>query len=157
MLFGEAYRVYGGTAWLRYDDQLQQRRAVRPALRWDHKDISLWMKLMTTVRAPNQFFQGGGGGPSSQGHSVGNRKGVCWLYNTGTCRLESHVRINTSVQGGGISPRVQRFQAGKMHVQERLQTKGRTPVKVERMRPFLGRYPDRAAAQLLEVGFFGWL
>lgn len=43
------------------------------------------------------------------------------------------------------------------HVQERLQTKGRTPVKVERMRPFLGRYPDRAAAQLLEVGFFGWL
>lgn len=30
---GEAYRVYGGTAWLQYDEQFRQRRAIRPSLR----------------------------------------------------------------------------------------------------------------------------
>lgn len=42
-------------------------------------------------------------------------------------------------------------------VAESLRVKGRTPVRVERMRPFLSRYPDRKAAQLLEAGFaFGF-
>lgn len=41
---GEAYRVYNGSAWLRYDEQFRQRRAVRPSFRWDHKDISLWIQ-----------------------------------------------------------------------------------------------------------------
>lgn len=58
---GEAHRVYGGSAWLRYDEQFRQRRAVRPSLRWDHKDISLWMRLMSSARAPTQFLQGGPG------------------------------------------------------------------------------------------------
>lgn len=31
--------------------------------------------------------------------------------------------------------------------------KGMTPVKLERMLPFLNKYPDRAAAGLLEAGF----
>ncbi|XP_072286680.1 uncharacterized protein [Pyxicephalus adspersus] len=34
-----------------------------------------------------------------------------------------------------------------------LLVKGRTPVMVERMAPFLNRYPDRAAPRLLELGF----
>lgn len=44
---------------LRYDEQFQQRMAIRPSLRWDHKDISLWMKLMTSARLPFSFFRGG--------------------------------------------------------------------------------------------------
>lgn len=43
---GEAYMVYGRISWLRYDEQFRKRKAVRPSLRWDHKDISLWMTLM---------------------------------------------------------------------------------------------------------------
>ncbi|OCT70495.1 hypothetical protein XELAEV_18037416mg [Xenopus laevis] len=46
----EAFRVHGGTAWLRYDEQFRQRLAVRPSLEWDHKDISLWIKLMNANR-----------------------------------------------------------------------------------------------------------
>lgn len=33
-----------------------------------------------------------------------------------------------------------------------LQEKGTTPVRLEKMLPFLNRYPDRAAAVLLEAG-----
>lgn len=36
---------------------------------------------------------------------------------------------------------------------ESLRTRGTTPVRVERMRPFLSRYPDKHAAQLLDSGF----
>lgn len=56
---GEALRVYGGSAWLRYDEQFRQRRAVCRSLHWDHKDISLWMRLMSSTRAPSQFLRGG--------------------------------------------------------------------------------------------------
>lgn len=38
---GEASRLYGGTAWLRYDEQFRQRMEVRPDLRWDHKYMAL--------------------------------------------------------------------------------------------------------------------
>lgn len=111
---GEAYRVYGGTAWLRYDEQFRQRRAIRPTLRWDHKDISLWMRLMTTARAPNQFFPGGTGGPSTQGHTVGNKKGVCWQYNTGTCRFGASCKYKHECSGcGGSHPGSRCFKQGK--------------------------------------------
>lgn len=46
---GEAYRVYGGVAWLRYNKQFWQHKALWPLLRWDHKDISLWMCLMASL------------------------------------------------------------------------------------------------------------
>lgn len=75
---GEAYRVYGGMAWLHYDEQFRQRKAVRPAIRWDQKDIGLWMKLMTPARSGNQFFPGGAGGASTPGASAIRKKGVCW-------------------------------------------------------------------------------
>lgn len=84
---GEAHRVCGGVAWLRYDEQFRQWRAIRPALRWDHKDISLWMRLMTSARAPNQFFPGGAGGSTTPGQSASKKKGVCWQYKEGTCKF----------------------------------------------------------------------
>ncbi|KAM8972339.1 uncharacterized protein RCH25_017994 [Pelodytes ibericus] len=40
----EAYRVYGGQAWLRYDEEFRQRLAVRQGVRWDHRDIALWLR-----------------------------------------------------------------------------------------------------------------
>lgn len=76
----EAQRVYGGVAWLRYDEQFRQWKAVRPSLRWDHKDIGLWMKLMTQARVAPQPFHWGGPGvlrplrrcPESARGSVGS-------------------------------------------------------------------------------------
>lgn len=56
----EAQRVYEGVAWLHYDEQFWQRKAVKPSPRWDHKDLSLWMKLMTQTRTVPLPFQGGG-------------------------------------------------------------------------------------------------
>ncbi|OCT83538.1 hypothetical protein XELAEV_18021680mg, partial [Xenopus laevis] len=47
----EAYRVYGGTAWLKYDEQFRQRMSVRPSLQWDHKDIGVWLRVMAAQKA----------------------------------------------------------------------------------------------------------
>lgn len=96
---GEAHRVYGGMAWLRYDEQFRQRKAVRPSIRWDHKDISLWMKLMTSARVGNQFFQGGAGGTSTSGQSASRKKGVCWQFNEGTCRFGSSCKYKHECSG----------------------------------------------------------
>ncbi|KAM4013963.1 uncharacterized protein ACNLHF_003920 [Anomaloglossus baeobatrachus] len=71
---GEAHRVYGGLAWLRYDEQFRQRKAGRQGIRWDHKDIGLWMRLMTAPRGVNQPFQGYVGRSSAIGLSAANRK-----------------------------------------------------------------------------------
>lgn len=59
-------------------------------LRWDHKDISLWMKLMTQARrtAP-PYFQDGAGGGTTLTPSATKRKGICWQFNDGTCRFGS--------------------------------------------------------------------
>ncbi|CAJ0962012.1 unnamed protein product [Ranitomeya imitator] len=47
---GKAYTTYGGQGWLRYDEQFRQRKAFRPSIRWDHKDIALWMRVMVPSR-----------------------------------------------------------------------------------------------------------
>lgn len=150
---GEAYRVYGGTAWLRYDEQFWQRRAVRKELRWDHKDISLWMRLMTTTQAPNQFFQGGAVDLQHRDSRPETKKGCAGNITQGHASSEIHVGSSMSVQGA-MEPIQHPDASNKARVaQGKLDTGGRTPVRVGRMRPFLGRYPDRRAAQLLEEGF----
>lgn len=69
--FGEAHRVYGGNAWLRYDDQFRQRKVVHLSIHWDHKDISLWMCLMMAPCASSQPFPGAAGGGRVSSGSVG--------------------------------------------------------------------------------------
>lgn len=150
----EAHRTYGGVAWLRYDEQFRQRMAVRPSLRWDHKDISLWMKLMTAARAPNQFFQAGVGGSAAPGQPTDKKWGFCWQFNEGTCKFGATCRFKHTCSGCGGSHALSKcFRDGVKVVEESLRTRGKTPVLVERMRPFLSRYPDREAAQLLDSGF----
>lgn len=76
----------GGVRWLRYDELYRQRKAVRPSLRWDHKDIGLWMKLMTQARVGSQPFHEGAGGALASSSSAGKWKGFCW-DNEGTCKF----------------------------------------------------------------------
>lgn len=96
---GEAYRVYGGLAWLRYDIQFRQRKAVRPQLRWDHKDIGLWMKLMVQARASGQPFQGGASGSGVAGQSATHRKNYCWHFNEGMCHFGAACRFRHECSG----------------------------------------------------------
>lgn len=81
----EAYRVLGALSWLRYDEQFRQHKAVRPSLRWDHKDISLWNAADDLDADREFFFQSGAGGSSSSGQLA--NKGYCWLYNKGTFKF----------------------------------------------------------------------
>ncbi|KAM4021783.1 uncharacterized protein ACNLHF_027101 [Anomaloglossus baeobatrachus] len=94
---GEAYRTYGGLAWLRYDEQFRQRKALRPGMRWDHKDISLWMRLMA---APSQPFRGGAGGLGA-GPSGIQKKGLCWQFNEGQCKFGAACRFKHECSGCG--------------------------------------------------------
>lgn len=110
----EANRVYGGVAWLRYDEQFRQRKAVRPAIRWNHKDICLWMKLMTPARVGNQFFPSGAGGSSTSGTSASKKKGLCWQFNAGSCRYGGTCRFKHLCSGCGGNHSFSRcFKSGK--------------------------------------------
>ena len=110
----EAYRCYGGTGWLRYDEQFRQRRAIRPDIRWDNKDIGLWMRLMSAPRTSTPFFQGGAGGTSSPGQSAGKKKGVCWQFNEGNCKFGGSCRFKHECSGcGGNHPSSRCFKQGK--------------------------------------------
>ncbi|XP_056409991.1 uncharacterized protein LOC130338807 [Hyla sarda] len=114
---GEAYRTYGGTAWLRYDEQFRQRKAVRPSLRWDHKDISLWMKLMAAPRAPGgqqSFREGAGGAGAGSGRPAGAAKGCCWQFNEGQCKFGETCRFRHECSGCGGAHGLSRcFRKGK--------------------------------------------
>ncbi|OCT67230.1 hypothetical protein XELAEV_18038513mg [Xenopus laevis] len=57
----EAFKVYGGLAWWRYDEQFRQRLAANPTMRWDQMDITLWLKLMMAQKT-SPFQRGAGGG-----------------------------------------------------------------------------------------------
>lgn len=112
---GEAHRVYGGTAWLRYDEQFRQRKAVRPSIRWDHKDISLWMRLMMAPRAGSQPFAGAaGGGSSAASRSAASSKGCCWQFNEGSCKFGAECRFRHECSGCGGAHSLSRcFKKGK--------------------------------------------
>lgn len=112
---GEAYRVYGGNAWLRYDEQFRQRKAVRPSIRWDHKEISLWMRLMAAPKGAGQPFQGAAGGSgSAAGKSAASGKGCCWQFNEGQCRFGTECRYRHECSGCGGSHSLARcFKKGR--------------------------------------------
>lgn len=103
---GEAYRTYGGNAWLRYDEQFRQRMAVRPSIRWDHKDISLWMRLMMAPKAAGQPFSGAAGSGSSATRSAASSRGCCWQFNEGQCKYGAECRYKHECSGcgGGARP-----------------------------------------------------
>lgn len=112
---GEAFRVYGGVAWLRYDEQFRQRKAVRTSLKWDHKDISLWMRLMAAPRmGGSQSFPGSAGGSSAGGFSAGGKKGACWQFNEGFCKFASDCKFKHECSGCGGAHSLSRcFKRGK--------------------------------------------
>lgn len=138
---------------LGYDKQFRQRKAVRPSLCWDHKDISLWMKLMSVARPPPPLFPGRVRGVDASGQLTLKLKGVCWQFNEGTCRFGNCCRFKHECSScGGGHMLSQCFKRGKGRPRDS-SGKREDPVKVGSMCPFLNRYPDRAAARLLELGF----
>lgn len=101
---GEAYRVYGGNAWLRYDEQFRQRKAMRPSICWDHKDISLWMRLMTAPPSSGQPIHGtAGGAGATAGRPAASGKGCCWQFNEGSCKFGEECRYQHECSGCGGS------------------------------------------------------
>lgn len=77
------------------------------------------------------------------------KRGFVGNTTPGPAGLEPHVSISTSVQDVGDPTRGQGVSNKERVGKEKLQTKGRTPVRVEKMRPFLGRYPDKKSSAIV--------
>lgn len=128
--------------WLRYDEQFRQRKGVWPVIRWEHKDIGLWMKLMTPPGLGISFFQEGLTAPVPQVCRALGRKGSVGSLLRVTADSAVLVVLNPNVPDAVAaihSPAV--LNQEKVRQVIRLE-RGRTPVRVERMVPFLNRYPD---------------
>ncbi|KYO30282.1 hypothetical protein Y1Q_0022483 [Alligator mississippiensis] len=46
------HATYGGTSWLRYDEDFRRRAAQDPGLAWGDVDLQLWMKWMSPLKPP---------------------------------------------------------------------------------------------------------
>lgn len=116
---GEAYRVYGGSAWLRYDEQFRQRMSVRPELSWGHRDIGIWLRVMnskagvySSMAGPSPFQSGSA--PASSGAATGGKKGICWVFNDSQCKWGATCRFKHECSGcGGGHPFARCFKKGK--------------------------------------------
>lgn len=96
----EAYRVYRGNVWLLYDEQFCQWKAVRPSIWWVHKDIGLWMRLMSAPRDLGQPFRGMADGlGSAEGRSAASGKGCCWQVIEGHCKFRADCRYRHECSG----------------------------------------------------------
>lgn len=78
LLFG---RYWGGlqNVWGYGMASFRQCKALWPSLRWDHKDIGLWLKLMAHARAPGQPFLGGASCSGAAGQPA-TLKGFCYQF-----------------------------------------------------------------------------
>ncbi|XP_053561325.1 uncharacterized protein LOC128652414 [Bombina bombina] len=111
-----AYGTYGGMAWWRYDEGFRQRLAVRPEMRWDDRDMSIWLEMMTPLRGGHSFRgpgqTPGGGVPGGSGPAL--RKGVCFQFNDGQCKFGASCKYKHECSGcGGVHPFAKCFKKGK--------------------------------------------
>lgn len=109
------------------------------------------MKLMSSAQAPSAFFPNRVGGSEAPGQPAPKRKGVCWQFNE--AGLEMVPVSNMNVPAAGVVTHCHIVLNKGRDVPVILRKRGTTPVRVERMLPFLSSHPDRAAARLLESGF----
>ncbi|XP_053575681.1 uncharacterized protein LOC128664914 [Bombina bombina] len=108
-----AQRTYGGMAWWSYDEQFRQRLSVKPEMRWDDRDMGLWLKIMTPLRS-SQSFRSGAGGASIGGSPATVRKGCCFAYNEKFCKWGAACKFKHECSGcGGAHSYAKCFRKGK--------------------------------------------
>lgn len=108
----------------------------------------------------DDFFQNCGslfsrwdGGTSSSGSPAPRRKGFAGISMKEHADLEACVATNMSARGARAPIPCSTALSKVRGVPGMPVEKGTMPVKVEKMLPFLNRYPDTAMVELLEAGF----
>ncbi|CAN2390770.1 hypothetical protein PRIEUP_LOCUS807, partial [Pristimantis euphronides] len=89
-IFG-AFRLHGGSAWWRYDEDFRRRLALKPEMGWATKATDVWLHFILAQKQVPPF-QGGAGGSASSGPSAPRATGACWLFNEGHCRFLAQCR-----------------------------------------------------------------
>lgn len=149
---GEAYRTFGGIAWLRYYEQLHQWKAIHPSILWDPKDITLWMWLMGVPMAVGQHFVVQ---PVVRGQRQGSQLRLAMVVAgslmTDNVSLVGNADTGTNVSVAGEITCCPGISRGEKALPENLTRRGETPVKVSGMVPFLRVYPYRVAVLLWQV------
>lgn len=143
---GVAYRT------LHYDEQFHQRKAVRSSIRWDHKDISLWMRQLLRSRDSPFRTQ-----PSMQVQQQGGRL-ERFVAVAGNLMMGNANLVQTVTTGMNV-PVVAEL-TGPCNILKRvgvraatLTRRGEMPVRVSRMVPSLRDHQNREAEALLYEGF----
>nr|XP_054757502.1 uncharacterized protein LOC129263623 [Lytechinus pictus] len=162
--------------WREYDVQFRLRHATQPELSWAVVDTELWLLVATAQpfrafaggpyttqgfsrggRQRQLTFRGGwssgqrrGGGQSTNRH--GPRLGLCFAFNASRCSKGKSCQYRHNCNhcgdashGETACPKVQRPQANRVLAP--------TPVKLDRMLPFLITYENQSEGQKLIEGF----
>ncbi|XP_053558364.1 uncharacterized protein LOC128649240 [Bombina bombina] len=157
-----AFGTYGGMAWWRYDEGFRQRMAVRPEMRWDDRDMGIWLEMMTPLRGARSFRSLGQSGSlpgASSGTGTAIRKGLCFQFNEGQCKFGSSCKYKHECSVcGGIHSGAKCFRKNRGGNRPgELGIPGADAVKVRKMVPWLEAYANERGhegdAELLLTGF----
>lgn len=143
----EAYKNFGGLGWFYYDESFRQKLSIHPMLSWGMKDVELWLNL---IPAQKQLASK----PQLMLHiqhlgkaavlplMVGNPVGMLHA-NIGMMR--ERIRRQNVLRNKGLREPAKHKKIFFL--------RACTPVRLERMRPWLDKYPDREKACFLLEGF----
>ncbi|XP_068106058.1 uncharacterized protein [Hyperolius riggenbachi] len=82
----EAHQAFQGSAWLYYDEHFRQCMSIRPSLRWDQKDICLWLRLLVAPTAAELEHGSPFHAEARYAPPAWQKRGVCWSFNEGACK-----------------------------------------------------------------------
>ncbi|XP_066439230.1 uncharacterized protein [Eleutherodactylus coqui] len=98
-----AYKLHGGSAWWRYDEDFRRRISGSQQISWASKATDVWIQLILAQKPVKHSFQGSAAGASGQQAAAAPKpSGSCWAFNEGHCRFYASCKFRheCSVCGG---------------------------------------------------------
>ncbi|KAM3931107.1 LOW QUALITY PROTEIN: uncharacterized protein RB166_004615 [Leptodactylus fuscus] len=100
-----AHKLYGGTAWWKYDEEFRRRLALQPEVGWASKATNIWIQLMLSPKPVASLFPSAAAGGAGSPSAAVRRPGACWMFNEGHCHFFASCRVKheCSICGGAHS------------------------------------------------------
>ncbi|XP_066437364.1 uncharacterized protein [Eleutherodactylus coqui] len=83
-----AYKLHGGAAWWRYDEDFRRRISGTSHVSWATKATDAWIQLILAQKPTKPLFQSNSTVTGGQQAPVPHKpSGSCWAFNEGNCRF----------------------------------------------------------------------
>lgn len=149
-----AYKSHCGSAWGKYDEDFRRRLSLQPEIGWGVKATDVWLRLMMAQKqSPFQSAAAASGSGTSHWPSADREHVGCTMRDT----VSSSVSVSTSMNAPPVAVLTQSPVVPAPLVRPlspRVAPKGKTPVSVTKMLPWLDIYPDRHCCTLVFPRFF---